>query len=100
MSWWNSVNISRSVKATLGLKNRLQVVAVRFILLTGFLVFVSLGTRSKQILVLYPNGIAFFGNPYGRYCDGRLIIDFVGEFMLKSFLISLSRNLCLHSLLN
>ncbi|WOL14379.1 GDSL esterase/lipase [Canna indica] len=27
-----------------------------------------------------PNGESFFGKPAGRYCDGRLIIDFIGLF--------------------
>ena len=26
-----------------------------------------------------PNGITYFGKPSGRYCDGRLIIDFIGN---------------------
>ncbi|KAL2938971.1 hypothetical protein RDABS01_022420 [Bienertia sinuspersici] len=98
MSWWNSVNISRSVKATWGLKNRLQVVAVGFVLLTGLIVFIIGSSGECQIpaiynfgdsnsdtgcvsaafrRVLYPNGIAFFGKPSGRYCDERVIIDFV-----------------------
>ena len=36
--------------------------------------------------VPYPNGITFFGKPYGRYCDDRLIIDFIGELVLNLFL--------------
>lgn len=26
----------------------------------------------------YPNGETFFHKPSGRYCDGKLIIDFIG----------------------
>lgn len=25
-----------------------------------------------------PHGMSFFGGPAGRYCDGRLIVDFIG----------------------
>lgn len=119
LSWWNSASISRNTKATWVLKNRLQVVAVGFVLLVGVVVFLSLGSRSKPVLRLsgecqipaiynfgdsnsdtgcvsaafrrvpHPNGISFFGKPSGRYCDGRLIIDFIGELVLNSSLISL-----------
>ncbi|KAK6930944.1 GDSL lipase/esterase [Dillenia turbinata] len=36
--------------------------------------------------VLSPNGITFFGKPSGRYCDGRLIIDFIAEKLELPFL--------------
>lgn len=29
--------------------------------------------------VPFPNGKTFFGKPSGRFCDGRLIIDFLGN---------------------
>lgn len=27
-----------------------------------------------------PHGESFFHHPAGRYCDGRLIVDFIGTF--------------------
>lgn len=39
-----------------------------------------------------PNGVTYFGAPAGRYCDGRLIIDFLG----KLYLISLSNFDCFY----
>ncbi|KAL2934861.1 Alpha-L-fucosidase 3 [Bienertia sinuspersici] len=105
MSWWNSVNISRSVKATWGLKNRRKVVAFGFVPLTGKQVIGSSGECQIPAIynfgdsnsdtgcvsvafhrILYPNGISFFGKPSGRYCDGRLIIDFVAEKLGLPFL--------------
>lgn len=36
-----------------------------------------------------PNGQTFFGKPAGRYCDGRLVIDFVGnDFKVCSHFLS------------
>ncbi|KAJ4765797.1 GDSL esterase/lipase [Rhynchospora pubera] len=34
----------------------------------------------------YPYGITFFGQPAGRFCDGRLIIDFIAEVYSLPFL--------------
>lgn len=123
MDGLNSVRITRSLKAFWGLKGHLQVVAIAVVIILGFTLFASLGPRSKQALgpsslcqfpaiynfgdsnsdtgsvsavfrrVPYPNGISFFGRPSGRYCDGRLIVDFIAEKLglpyLSSFLDSL-----------
>lgn len=124
MNWSNSV--SRSFNSTWGLKTRLRVVVIGVVVIIGFILLISLGPRSKRALGLseecripaiynfgdsnsdtgcvsaafrrvpYPNGISFFGKPSGRYCDGRLIIDFIGELVLNSFLRSLSTTLFEH----
>jgi hypothetical protein len=41
-----------------------------------------------------PNGITFFHTPAGRYCDGRLVIDFLGNQIkhLFMFFIPLVKN--------
>ncbi|KAK9191799.1 hypothetical protein WN943_020414 [Citrus x changshan-huyou] len=46
--------------------------------------------------VPFPNGKTFFGKPSGRFCDGRLIIDFLAEGLglpfLNAYLDSLQPN--------
>ncbi|VVA94417.1 unnamed protein product [Arabis nemorensis] len=43
-----------------------------------------------------PHGASFFGSPAGRYCDGRLVIDFIAESLglpyLSAFLDSVGSN--------
>ncbi|KAE8730183.1 Esterase [Hibiscus syriacus] len=43
-----------------------------------------------------PNGLSYFGGPAGRYCDGRLVIDFIAESLglpyLCAFLDSVGTN--------
>ncbi|XP_021743469.1 GDSL esterase/lipase At3g26430-like [Chenopodium quinoa] len=45
---------------------------------------------------LPPNGQTFFGKPVGRFCDGRLVIDFVAESLglpyLSAYLDSIGSN--------
>lgn len=33
-----------------------------------------------------PHGVSFFGSPAGRYCDGRLVIDFIGNLLINNTL--------------
>lgn len=37
------------------------------------------GISAAMKMVSPPNGETFFGHPSGRFCDGRLIIDFIGN---------------------
>lgn len=37
------------------------------------------GISAAMTQVPPPNGESFFGHPSGRFCDGRLIIDFIGK---------------------
>lgn len=115
MSWLYSVCISRILNTAWPLIKPLRLVAIG-IVIVGFILVASLGSRSKRAIGLseecqipaiynfgdsnsdtgcvsaafgrvpYPNGITFFGKLSGRNCDGRLIIDFIGEFALNSFL--------------
>ncbi|CAH2066006.1 unnamed protein product, partial [Thlaspi arvense] len=43
-----------------------------------------------------PHGASFFGQPAGRYCDGRLVVDFIAERLglpyLSAFLDSVGSN--------
>jgi len=45
-----------------------------------------------------PHGESYFHHPAGRYCDGRLIVDFLGTFILFIFLSTLFFSLCFTSL--
>lgn len=42
-----------------------------------------------------PFGESFFHHPVGRYCDGRLIIDFIGTIYILSFIILHTQLLCI-----
>lgn len=37
------------------------------------------GISAAFNVIQSPNGVTFFGHPSGRACDGRLIIDFIGN---------------------
>ncbi|KAG8497151.1 hypothetical protein CXB51_008388 [Gossypium anomalum] len=37
-----------------------------------------------------PNGLSYFGGPAGRYCDGRLVIDFIAESLGLPYLSGFS----------
>jgi hypothetical protein len=38
-----------------------------------------------------PHGESYFHHPAGRYCDGRLIIDFIGTSYFSLFLLLILR---------
>lgn len=37
------------------------------------------GKSAAFVRLLSPNGDTFFGKPAGRYCDGEVVIDFIGD---------------------
>ncbi|KAH9625360.1 hypothetical protein KSS87_015189, partial [Heliosperma pusillum] len=115
-----------SLKAAWGARSRLQVAVIAVVLVVGLTVFISVGARSREAFgsvkqcqipaiynfgdsnsdtgsvsaafgrVPFPNGFSFFGKPSGRYCDGRLIIDFIAEKLrlpyLSAYLDSIGAN--------
>lgn len=42
-----------------------------------------------------PHGSSFFGSPAGRYCDGRLVIDFIGKLITLFFVFCVFVDLAL-----
>jgi hypothetical protein len=55
------------------------------------------GDRSAAFQwLLSPNGDAFFGKPSGRFCDGLLLVDFIGDyshFPIYLFLLGITKKL-------
>lgn len=37
------------------------------------------GKSASMWQILPPNGETFFGKPSGRYCNGRVVVDFIGK---------------------
>ncbi|KAF8015658.1 hypothetical protein BT93_H1244 [Corymbia citriodora subsp. variegata] len=48
--------------------------------------------------LLPPNGDTFFGRPSGRYCDGKVVLDFIAEKLglpyVSAYLDSMGTNFC------
>ncbi|KAH1128686.1 hypothetical protein J1N35_000064 [Gossypium stocksii] len=54
------------------------------------------GYAAAFIQLKSPNGDTFFGMPAGRFCDGRLIVDFTTESLDLSFLSSYLNSLAIN----
>nr|KJB11655.1 hypothetical protein B456_001G270300 [Gossypium raimondii] len=54
------------------------------------------GYAAAFIQLKSPNGDTFFGMPAGRFCDGRLIVDFTAESLDLSFLSSYLNSLAIN----